>query len=255
MAIVVIVTVFAIFTIPAYGADFIVFYRAGVAAVSGINPYTLGDEVQFFPPFWTLAVFAPMSMLPVRLAQFIWPIAAMTVWVFILNETNAGSVNIGLFLLNAPFVRGMMLGSYDWMCLIGVLLPIGLGSWFLILKPQVSFGYIFFQLKERGIKQLAPAYILPGLLLIGATLISLSRTPVLSEMWWNTSLGFIGLPIGGALLFWSFKKRNQWIALAATPFLFPYVGIAAWAVTFFAVIHDRRLLIVCVILSWVLICL
>jgi len=235
--------------LPSHGVDVYILYSAGKAVIAGANPYQM--EMKFYSPAWMLALLTPMALLPLGIVRVLWMLASMTTWIAILHVAKIQPLNIALFLLNPFFVKGMLLGSYDWLCLIGVLMPAGLGAWFLLLKPQVALGYMFFQLRKIGLRRAIYAYIVPGLLLLSFVATSLSRTPILSDMWWNRSLGLWGVPIGLALMYVSFKEENPLFALAAAPFMSPYVGIQSWAVAFFAIVKNKYALGLAVIVSWI----
>jgi hypothetical protein len=238
-------------TIQEQGVDLLVLWSAGKAVFSNVNPYEM--ELRFYTPAWSLLLLAPLSLLPFSAVCFLWSGFSLAVWILVLRRLEIGPIESTLFLLNPFFVYGMILGSYDWLALFGLLMPPTFEAWFLLLKPQTLIGYIVWRIKALGISSKLFAYALPIVVLFFTMAIGLYRPVKLSEMTWNTSFGLIGIPIGLFLIWQSFRRNDLLYALAASPFLSPYVSIGTWAIPFLLLTKKRWMMVIGIILGWILV--
>jgi hypothetical protein len=103
-----------------------------------------------------------------------------------------------------------------------------------ILKPQVALGVIIPRLRRAGTRWLA--YLAPsaafGLISLviwpGWPVGILKFAPVLLAGEWNSSLWPWGIPVGLFLLWRAWRSSEDWLGVAATPFLFPYVNMPSY---------------------------
>jgi len=243
--------VFSVQVLPKQGVDHLVLYKAGETLLSGSDPYSM--ELKFYTPAWSLAFLAPMSLLPIWIARVFWAAASLLVWVvFLVKVLRMKYLDATIFLLNPFFLYGMILGSYDWLVILGLMLPAWIGSWFVMLKPQIGLGWMVWFLNKnfkKAVYTYAPPIVLLGLLV----LFGLYRPVLLGEMWWNWSLGLLGIPFGLAMVWTSFKGEDPTIALAASPFLSPYVAVQSWAVALLLFKDNRPALLGAVLFSWVIV--
>lgn len=230
--------------------DLYVLHAAGRAVLAGINPYTLPDKLNFYTPAWSLVLLAPLSLVPFRIVAIGWVLATYITWIAVLRAYRTDWLGCALFLVNPFFIYGLALGSYDWLALLGLFLPMQAGVWFLLLKPQLSVGLLAWHTQRVGIWQAVRDYWLAGIVFAGSLLLGFYRADVL-DVPWNLSLGWFGVPIGLLMVWQSFTRGDSMYALAAAPFLSPYVAIQTWALPLLLLTRDRRILAVGVIVSWV----
>lgn len=247
------VFILAINLLPYQGVDLLVLYRAGRGMIDGHNPYSM--NLKFYTPVWSLLLLTPMSLLSFRVCQFIWTLCSLNTWILVMRKLQIKPLDMAIFMLNPFFIYGLALGSYDWLALVGILLPMEIGAWFLVLKPQITIGLLFEWMNRHGISKAVRAYFLPGLALAISILLGAYRSPNLSEMWWNWSLGLLGVPVGLALMWFAFKGKDSALALSASPFLSPYVGIQSWSLAMLMLTRKRAGLCAGVILSWLIVAL
>lgn len=246
------VMIFTVSLLPTQGVDLLVLWSAGREFVSGANPYAM-PGLNFYTPIWSMAILAPLSLLSFTFAGVLWAFLSFAVWVSVLRVLRVNWIDSALFMLNPFFIYGMVLGSYDWLALVGLLLPISGGVWFLLLKPQLSIGYLFWRMNEYGIIEAVKKYWLAGAVFVLTIALGFYRPVVLDEMTWNKSFGLAGIPIGLYLMRQSFKRHDPLYALAAAPFLSPYVAIQTWAVSFLLLTRNRWALVAGVAAGWVLV--
>jgi len=110
----------------------------------------------------------------------------------------------------------------DWLVLLGASLPAATGAWALLLKPQVSAITIALWLKQGRAWVLIPITVLSLLILSG--LYPLPGQP----MPWSADVWPYGLPIGLLLGYKAFRTQDPLMALAAMPFLSPYLALQSW---------------------------
>lgn len=237
--------------LPTQGVDLLVLWSAGHEFATGGNPYAM-PGLNFYTPIWSMLALAPLSLLSFSIAGAAWAFVSFAVWIAVLRKFCLDWLDIALFVLNPFFIYGMFLGSYDWLALAGLLLPMGGGVWFLLLKPQLSIGVLFWYMNERGIIEAIKRYWLAGVALAVTILLGAYRAVDLSEMTWNTSLGLLGVPVGLYLMWQSFRRHDALYALAAAPFLSPYVAIQTWAISFLLLTRNRWALLGGVVVSWLL---
>lgn len=242
---------FAFYMRQNHGVDLYVLMSAGKAVLHRQDPYAMRG-LNFYTPAWSLLLFAPLSLLSFKLVDVIWSCAALIVWLMVLRRFRIDTVASSIFLLSPPFIKGMILGSYDWLAMVGFLVPASLGGWFLFLKPQLTLGYLALYAKEEGIQKAIQKFGLPVAAMLAFVIVGYYRPVVLSEMYWNTSLGLVGVPVGLYFVWVSFKRRDAMYAVAASPFLMPYVGVQTWAVAYLLVARNKWLLLVAVIAGWAL---
>jgi len=234
--------------LPTHGIDLYVLYQAGETFMEGGNPYAM--ELRFYTPPWLLMLLGPLSLVPLHLAQFGWAFMALLIWALVLRKLGIKPLGAALFMLNPFFIRGLLLGSYDWLVLAGILLPMEWGAWLLFMKPQITLSHMAWWASEHGVRQGLRVYAPVGIFVIAAIMTGFWREPMLEEMWWNMSLGMKGIPIGLSIAAMAFVKHDELLALAAMPFLAPYVGVQSWAVAMLPLARNPVLMALGVGYGW-----
>jgi hypothetical protein len=232
-----------------WGYDFHVFYQAATALRNGQNPYTF----DFHNPIYTLIVFLPISLLPERTAMVVN--AAITVgasWL-VFQRLSRSPLTASLALCSQPVFMMLLTGNVDWLPLLAGVLPPVIGVWFALVKPQVGlvlavvlWWQVCRQNKRRGVWLLVA--------LSSALALSLAlgmRWQSMIAIQWNLSLFPWGLPFGLWLAWRAWRQKNdRAVALAAAPFLSPYVAIQSWAAALPWLTRWRWLLLAGVVVSW-----
>jgi hypothetical protein len=240
--------------LPDTGIDFIKhFYPAGRSIWIGKSPYTIDG---FYNPPWLLLLLTPLSLLPVKSALVIYMMVILGGFIVAVKRMGARPLDI-IFIGFSPWLL-LLIGyaNIDWLVLLGATLPIQLGVWLVLLKPQMSLILILLWLRRSwrkgGVKQLIVQFgpVLVAFLL--SYLLGLWQTPDYGKMQiWSADIWPYGIPIGLALAFIALKRDDDLIALAAAPFVSPYLSIFSWIVVLLPTLRKPRWLFILALLSWI----
>lgn len=206
-----------------------------MALLHGENPHSY--ELQNF--VWVALPLLPLALLPAH-----WGAAGLfvlTVILFALTAYKLGMKPLVILLfLASPFVVfAAATGNVDGLTAIGLILPHPIGLFFLVLKPQISFGVILFWLwqawQEGKWRRVAQVF--------GPVAIAILLEQILYDFWFirsatshigtdpaNVSLLPYGMFIGMALLVNAFQKKNLKQAIVSSPFLAPYLSLGSYSV-------------------------
>ena len=223
---------------------------------SGQSPYV--DGCGFNPP-WTYLVLAPLALLPAPAGAAI--LFTLTYFVYGWALLRAGACPwMALAGLGSRFVFVNALnGNIDWLPVIGLFLPPQIGLFLVVMKPQIGAGIAVYWLAEawrKGkIREVARVFA-PVMLAYLASFAVFGFWPVkmgvsLSDPY-NASLWPYGLAAGILLLAYALLKQQKFAAVAATPFLAPYVNIHSYAVGMFALIPYPVGLVLMTAMSWLI---
>jgi hypothetical protein len=237
--------IFALSHIPKTGIDFNVFYLAGRAVWDLKNPYTASPG--FYSAPWMLVILAPISLLKHQTARWVWFALGIICYITAFKRLKISNLGVMILLLNPFIYFDLMLGNYNWLILLGATLPAAVGSWFVILKPQMSIVLFGLWLKQRRWTALIPMVVLAVLFIL-----KLYTLPNMSGMYWSTSLWPYGIPVGIALAWFGMKRDDTLLVLAAAPFLAPYVGVTTWTTVLLPLTRNKFLLSAGVLVSWVI---
>jgi hypothetical protein len=147
-----------------------------------------------------------------------------------------------------------MFGNYDWLILLGATLPPALGMWLAVLKPQLGVVLALlwiWQSVKKGLRSVA-LLVLP---IAAAVLMSFAlgyRLPESGNMPWSADIWPWGIPVGAVLAYFAFRRGDPVLALAAAPFLSPYVVWHSWIAVLLPLARNRWALAAGVLGSWVL---
>jgi hypothetical protein len=150
--------------------------------------------------------------------------------------------------LCSPFVLGnLYFGNLDSLALLGLILPAQIGLFFIFIKPQIAIGMAAFWLIEAwrkgGIIEVVKVFSPVGIALVISILIfgnwTSGQIDVVNASW-NTSWWPWSIPVGLVLLARAIYHRNDKEALAASPFISPYVAYPSWVGVLLA-LAPRRL--------------
>lgn len=240
---------------PIWGHDFHLFYQAATALRTGQNPYEYDfhDPVySFHNPVYVAVIFVPLSLLPERIAMIVNAgLAAGAIWL-VFYRLARSTFTASLALVSRPVFMILLTGNVDWLPLLAGIATPGVGLWLALVKPQVGFilaavlGWqVYRQNKRRGV------WLMIALgAVLGLSLALGMRWQSMIAIQWNLSLFPFSLPIGAWLTWRAFQKNDRAPALAAAPFLSPYVAIQSWGAAFPWLTRWRGLLLAAVVLSW-----
>ena len=235
------------------GVDFkLCFYPAGGAVLAGQSPYQLGC---FYNPFWLMLLFAPLSLLPMETAFTVYTALALAGYVIAVHRIGGGRSAVLLFLLTPFLYASLQYGNIDWLVMLGAALPPTIGVWLVVLKPQLGlvllalWAYRFWKTGNKGqiLKVFAPV----AIALVLSIALGWWRVPNIAKMAsWNASIFPWGIPAGLLFTWQAFKQDDDRNALAATPFLSPYLAVFSYGLVVMPFLNKPRLMAVVATLSW-----
>jgi len=229
-------------TAPHLG-DFGIFYAAAQAVRSGVNPYSVSG---YYNPLHVALVAAPLSVIPFEGAYRVNAGVMFGIYALAMHRI-APARFIWLVATLAPF--GLLIafyGNLDAIVLLGVTLPAPIGVWLLLAKPQIGLFAAALMLWKRRDWRLTAA--VGVLLAVSLAMGILSTTPINTA--WNVSVWPWGLLIGGPLLVYSWRKRDEVVALGAACFVSPYMTALNWCAALPLFRVNRRVMLVGVVMSW-----
>jgi hypothetical protein len=205
--------------------DFDYFYYAAQALTHGLNPYTVPG---FYSPIYVLLYFAPLSLLPLPVAFQVNAVLSSLVFGWIYWRWAAARPWFWLGLMCLPFlVWSAWHGNIDWMPLLAGVVNPAAGLWLALAKPQMGFVLavvLAHTLLKRGSWRQALTHIsLLGLAYALSINWGLNWTGV-PQLSWNFTVWPLGWVVGGMLLLRTWRRRSVSWALAAAPWLSPYLG-------------------------------
>ena len=234
--------------------DFWVFYNAGLAARSGISPYTVHG---FYNPISTLLYFGPISWLPeptaFRLTIFI---STLIYCAAFYRFSQRKVINVVLGLLSPLFLYNVFYTNVEWMSVLAAMVNPLAGFLLAMTKPQVggvlAAVLLIVIFKRYGLKIALFMGIVQALILVGSFALGLSWG-IAVPVWGNYSLFPWGLLLGIPLAIFALCKRDYAAALAASPFFSPYVAIQSWVAILPIILRRRWLIAIAVPVLWLLV--
>jgi hypothetical protein len=222
-----------------YAVDWHGAYRPGTLLfLQGKSPYDASGYI--YPP-WTSLLLIPFAIFPESIGRGMLFSAYLFAIAYTAYKLGGGKISIALILASPPVMHGLLNGTIDAFVILGVILPPWLGLFLLVIKPQLTIGYIIYLLIttyktgkiSRVIRVFGPVFLAYMLSLIVFGLWPLKFTDAVG-LRQNASLWPLSIPIGLVLLAASFRKDNLRLALAASPFMSPYVLLHSWISAFLA---------------------
>lgn len=232
------------------------FYPASQELLHGRSPYNV---TTFLSVPWTLIPLLPFALLPERMGSAALFIVSILVYAWVAYRLGARGIWIIIFFLSPPLIHSLFLGNVDSFSLMGFILPPQIGLFFVLMKPQIGMIVALFWLVEAwrqgGIKQVVKVFsplaifIVLSLLLFGNWMATRSVDPINS--YWNASWWPWSIPFGLVLTALSLRDRRKDLALAASPFLSPYVSHSSWVGVIAALLPRKLELVIAVIGMWI----
>jgi hypothetical protein len=228
---------------------------------SGKSPYTVEP---FFAPPWSLLPLWPFAILPVSIgrAALFW--VSLIALAFTGHRLGARPLGVAIFILSPPVIHGLLNANIEWIPLLGFVLPPQVGLLLVTAKPQTGFAVALFWIaqawRKGGVREILriswPLLVtfLLSLLLYGPWPLRFREVmPIAKDF--NASFWPYTLPVGGALLVASLRKREIRWAMGASPCLSPYVLFHTWSAALVAIVPATTELFVTVLGLWVLVAL
>lgn len=214
------------------------FRPAALSLMQGRSPYLVEG---FFNAPWILIPLIPAALLPEQLGRGLLALASIAALAFTARRLGANWPAVLLILLSPPAIHGLLNGSLDGLLTLAFVSPPWLGLILLVAKPQIGIAVAVFWGVEawrtdrsRGVLR----FLWPTTLLLGISLLAFGawplRAPQEIALWWNASLWPASIPLGMGLLAAALWKRRLPFAIAASPFLSPYVLLHSWVVELLA---------------------
>jgi hypothetical protein len=234
-----------------------VFRPAALELLHGRTPYNIDG---FFNPPWTAILLMPFAVLPENIGRAVMAIVSLAVYAYIAIELGAKKISTIFVLLSPPVLLGIQNGNIDWLVALGFILPPWLGLFFLMIKPQIGMAVFVFILIsswiEGGLKKVAITFAPIGIVsIISIAIFSPWFISIRDELnvYGNTSLWPISIPIGIYFLIHSVRKNNIRYSIIASPLLSPYVLLHSWIGLLLAITPFKKLTIVAVLGLWIMV--
>ena len=233
------------------------FYPAGRAALAGKSPYTVAG---FCNVPWAILPILPFTLLPIEVGRAAFMLFSLLAFAYIARKLGASPLVTGIFVMSPPVLHCLLNANIDWLTLLGFILPPQIGLFFIAIKPQTTFVvgiFWFFEAwRKGGVKEVLRVFLpVTVTLLLSFALfgfwIERFRAPV--NFGWNASLYPMSIPIGLALLVKSLRARSKSLAMAASPFLSPYVAFHSWSGALLAFAAEPLEMSAAVLGLWILI--
>jgi hypothetical protein len=241
--------------IPDYANDFTCFYQAGSAIASFQSPYSVEC---YYSPVWVALLFSPLSVFTREIAYRIYAAILFGSYIFIIWKISKQDLLVSLIACFSPFVfMTMQYGNIDWLVLLGLISPKFLGIWLILTKPQMGFTlaivWAWKIYKEQGVRAFFVTFTPVTLGLLVSLLLGMRLPNPESLSTWSADIWPFGLFLGIPALVIAIQKKDEYLGLATSPLLTPYIGPMSWAAILPIAMQRRKYITVAVVLSWLLI--
>ena len=145
-------------------------------------------------------------------------------------------------------------GNVDSLVLMGATLSPAWGIWLLLLKPQLSIGLSlvwFYRSYQKGWKTPLYNFGPASAVYLGCWILGIHPTTTPIHEPWNIQAWPWGIFPGLVLVWLAIKNKNNKLAIAASPFTSPYVGLQTWVGTLLPATGKLYLLIFGTVLGWI----
>lgn len=234
----------------------ITFRPATLTLLSGASPY--GDFFLVHAP-WTLILLIPLAILPEAVGRVMLLFCGLASYMYVAHKLGAKPIAIIALLLSPLVMHVTLNGNMDWLAILGFVMPPQFGLFFISIKPQIGIAVGPFWLVEAwragGWKQVVKTFspftivLLLSLLIFGLWPLEFIRQGV-PQVFYNTSLWPLSMPVGVALFVASIRKRKIEYAMAASPCLSPYLLFYSWGGVLLSIISSVPETIAAVVGLW-----
>ena len=224
-----------------FGTDWWRHLRPGtLELLAGRTPYTVPGV---FNPPWLFVLLIPIAILPEKLGIVIMFVLFSVGTLLVAHRLGASWKTLLMFTLSPVIWRGAIIANIDWLVGVGFLLPPQIGLFFVLIKPQIGLAvalYWFVEAFRKGgwkeiVRVFSPvvAGFLLSFLVFGFWPLQASAYPPEGM---NVSTYPYGLLVGAGLLTFAIHKRSFPLAILASPFFSPYVGVTSLIFPFLALV-------------------
>ncbi len=216
------------------GIDWYETYRpVGQALYHLKSPYSVEG---FRAAPWASLISLPFAWLPEQTGRAAYFLVSLLAFSLVAIKLGAKPITLAVFLLSPPVLHCLLNANIDWLPLVGFILPPPIGIFFVAVKPQVGWCVAVFWIIQslRGGKFIETIYLVAPIsivILISFVIFGFWPSRFVEPMgyWWNASLWPASIPIGMVFLASALLNRRIEGAMAASPFLSPYVLLHSWS--------------------------
>jgi hypothetical protein len=185
------------------------------------RPYAIET---FTNPPWVIAL-VPHAWLPLQWGNAINLCLNILLVVLVVRRFGGGWPLMLLVFTSPPFLDLVRTNNVDWIPMLALLLPPPWGLPLLAIKPQAVGGValIWWKRSENKIRLLLPLVVIVVLSLIVWGLWPTQIKSVQNSIW-NFAPWPFAIPLGLYMLFRAYRRDDEFLAAAATPFLVPYIA-------------------------------
>ncbi len=230
-----------------------IFRPLALGILHGNNPYDCGA---YFNPPWALIPIIPFALLPSRLGFALY--ASISMWAIGYVAYRRGArkwMLVAYLAMPLTLYNGLDI-NVDWMVAVGYILPPILGLPLVLLKPQIGIGIAFYwfilSIRQGGIVKtiitFAPVTVMfaASYLLFGNYFLKYERLTQNYAVIWVTSI-----PVAVILLATALREKNAGYAIAASPFLAPYISPGSLPIAMLGVLEHPRLALPALLGLWI----
>ena len=226
------------------------YYPAARAVLAWDDPYQAVRTFRNVP--WTLIPLLPFALFSERVGGVLYFMATLALYATVAIRLKASRLALTAFLVSSPVVYGLRMLNVDVLVLAGFILPPPVAVFFVLIKPQMGIAMLpcwFFEAwRQGGWKSVLWVFAPVTLATLGSLAVfgtsSIGRSDDLLQSVWNASLWPWAFPIGFALAVLSIHRRRADQAMAASPFLSPYLAYHSWVSVLAGLIrHDLELVL------------
>jgi len=206
----------------------------------------------FTNPPWII-LFLPHAFLPLKIGNAINAALNVLMIFFVVQKVEGRKLGLVLAFTNPFFIDLLRTNNIDWIAMLAFLSPPIWGLPLLAVKPQ-AFGGIALLWAKRNIHKLW--FFAPFLIVLIASFfvwpgwIFKLRGEVFDQAY-NFAPWPLLIPIGIFLIWYALRNDDEIAAIAATPFLMPYIAPYSFAGILAALTgKHRRIAIIIYVVSW-----
>jgi hypothetical protein len=220
---------------PQVGVDWKgAFRRACLELLGGKSPYRV---TSFINPPWTLLPLLPIALLSPALGSAVMYVLNLFAYIFVVFKLKTNFWLIILFIFFSGMIANSNNGNIEGILALGFVFPPQIGLFFVLAKPQMGVAVAIFWMieswREGGFQKILNVFLPVFIAYILSFLIFgfwIGNSFRVVDTWWNASIWPKGIPIGLFFLVMAIWKREIKFAIAASPFLAPYLTGHTWAV-------------------------
>ena len=220
------------------------FQKAALALLAGESPYTVST---FHNPPWLLLPLMPIALFSSSTGSAIIFMANLYAYIFVIIRLRMNKWLIIPYVIFSGMLANSANGNIEGLLALGFLMAPTIGLFFVLIKPQIGFAvalyWLFDEIQNKGLKSAVKLF-LPVTLAFGISFIIWGFWPIsassLIDVWWNASIWPRGLPLGILLLILAIRKHEIKLAIAASPFLSPYLTGHTWAFVWLGLLSLKR---------------